>query len=243
MPPWMGLLPWLFVVAGLAPFAVYEVRPAPLGAGFVHLLSTLLLAGCASLYARAPLPQPARLAWSAGLGSLAGGMALRSANALLELGPAATRLGAIEGLAYALAALGFLLAFRALNTLEHRPIQPLSEPRYRHARTHTMNRRALDALSDSLERLARRQPVMLMLFELNPERHARVRELVRGPDLVFYLGEDRFLFVLQNAVPEAALRVRERLERELGVSRVCVLPFRGGDLRHALTQLQAELGV
>lgn len=240
MPPWMGLLPWLFVVAGLAPFAVYEVRPAPLGAGFVHLLAALLLAGCASLYARALAPQPTRLAWSAGIGSLAGGVALHSANALLELGPTAAQLGMVEGLAYALAALGLLAGLRPLN---HRPLQPLLEARYQDARTRTMNRRALEALSDSLERLARRHPVMLMLFEVAPEQHPRVRDLVRGPDLVFYLGKDRFLIVLQNAAPEAALRVRERLERALGVPRVCVLPFQGGDLRHALTQLQAELGV
>lgn len=243
LPSWISLLPWGLSALALLPFAWNSAADKHLGIGLLNLLAALLLATTGSLCAKILQSPRIRLAGILAFGLLSASFMLGVGLMWLELTPVTrTTLDFLRG---GLAVLAALLALATIQILPYRPIDtlvPLKEPRYLDTKTGVMNRRALEALSDSLETSAKRHSLILLMLELPALPTQPISTMLRVPDLAFRMDKNRFLIILQHTHPGDARSVRERLVRHLAPTHLSVVEFREGDLRPALTQLQADLG-
>lgn len=234
---WLSLIPWALLVLGLLPLGAYPARSS-LYPGVVFLVAALTLAGAASLYSRAPVGPRVRILWVLGLGLMAYSLACESVAALASLPPGLHALGGWAALAGAVCLIAAL--YQSLRR-ETPPIPPLEGGQYRDP-SGAMNRSALSALAPSLEALAARKPLVLLLMQTQPGQDpSPILRSLRGPDLLFRMSEGVFLVILQNGGPEAAGPVFRRLKAAVPLQAYTALPFTGGSLKKALEQLEAEL--
>ncbi|WP_233492993.1 MULTISPECIES: hypothetical protein [unclassified Meiothermus] len=234
---WLSLLPWALLVLGLLPLGSYPARSS-LYPGVVFLVAALTLAGAASLYSRAPVGPRVRVLWVLGLGFLAYSLACQSAFALAFLPSGLYALGGWVALGS-----GVTLLTALYQSLRREPfwVPRLEGSQYRDP-SGAMNRNALHALAPSLEAAATRRPLVLLLMQTPPNQDPTpILRSLRGPDLLFQMGEGVFLVILQNGGPEAAGPVFRRLKAAVPLQAYTALPFKGGSLKKALEQLEAEL--
>ncbi|MER3479380.1 MAG: hypothetical protein C4327_02570 [Meiothermus sp.] len=234
---WLSLVPWALLVLGLLPLGAYPARSS-LYPGLVFLVAALTLAGAASLYSRAPVGPRVRTLWVLGLGLLAYSLACESVAILAAL---PTGLQALGGWAAWLSGAILLTALYQSLQRETPALPPLEGNQYREA-SGAMSRSALGALAPSLEAMATRRPLVLLLMQTQPDQDpSPILRSLRGPDLLFRMSEGVFLVILQNGGPEAAGPVFRRLKAAVPLKAYTALPFKGGSLKRALEQLEAEL--
>ncbi len=216
------LLPWLFLLLGLLPLALFAPE-GEVGEGLGLLFSALLLAGAASLFSRFPLAPRVQFALVLALALWTLDLALRAAFAFV---------GEVAFPGYLVPILGSLALFAAflLGTGQEAPLLPptpgIGGPE------------ELRRMAGALEGLALRRPLVLVYLEapITPER--LLSELRRG-DLAFHLGEG-FLLVLQGSRPEDAAGLLKRLKERFPLGAYAVERWQGGNLEGVLARLKAE---
>jgi hypothetical protein len=235
---WLFVLPWVLLALGLGPLWASPLEAeVHLYPGLLYLVAGLLTAGMASLYTRAPVGPRVRGWWVVGLGLVAHAAGSQAAN-LLGAGQGATWLwvGGFSSLAAA-ACIG--VAFAVSLGAEAQPLPRLEGSPYCDP-DGIMNSTALWATAPSLEALARRRPVHLLLLHTA----APVDQLLpqtTSTTLIFRLEAGTCLLVLQNNRPSDAQALLRRLKETTELPAYTAATFRGGRLKPRLEELRAEL--
>lgn len=233
--PWLYAVPWIFLLLGIAPLWFYSQRE-DLYPGLAYLMAALILTGAASLYNRAPAAAVVRLCWVIGLGLLGYTVATHAALNLTSMPVFYQGSAAVAALGAGVAVLCGLYFLQQRETLPS-----LQQESYRE-RGGAMNRAALMALAPSLEPMAAARPMMMLMLQTAPDQAPEpILQTLRGPDLVFRLGEGRYLLILQEGGPQAVAPVFKRLKQNVQIQAYAALPYEGGPLDKALGQLEAEL--
>jgi hypothetical protein len=232
------LLPWVFLLMGLLPLWMFP-RLDNLYPGLLYLIAAYLLASGASLYARAPAGPQVRLSWVFGLGLMGQAMALEAGIRLVDMPQRLATLSPILGLGGA-TALMFALYTALLRETPQLP--RLDGPLYREEGG-AMNQNALYGLMPSLEAMALKHNMMLMLVKVSDDSpSAEVLKCVRKPDLVFKLNEPQlYLLVMQEGGTQATTHVFRRLKENVELEAYSALAFKGGSMKRVLDQLETEL--
>ena len=232
------LLPWVFLLMGLLPLWMFP-RQNDLHTGLLYLVAAYLLASGASLYARAPAGPQVRLSWVFGLGLMGQSLALEACIRLVDLPQRIAMLSPVLALG---GATGLMFALYTALIRETPQLPRLDGPMYREDGG-AMNQNALFGLMPSLEAMALKHNMMLMLVKIGEESaSAEVLKCVRKPDLVFKLNEPQlYLLVMQEGGTQATTHVFRRLKESVDLEAYSALAFKGGSMKRVLDQLEAEL--
>jgi hypothetical protein len=234
---WLSLLPWVFVLLGLAPLWLFP-RQESIYPGVVFLVAALILAAAASLYARVPLGPQVRFFWVLGLSIMSSVVAVAASRDLAQVPEDVAVMASVASL------MGACVFLIGLFYLLRREVPSLPTPLQMGLRDQDglMPYAALQALAPSLETLSAVRPVTLLLLHTRTDQPgAELLQYLRQPDMVFHLGPGQFLIALQGSNLEGAQIVFRRIRQNLVIRAYGVLPLQGMSIQQALVQLEGEL--
>ncbi|MGQ9691942.1 MAG: hypothetical protein ACUVQC_00400 [Thermaceae bacterium] len=235
----LSLLPWGLFLLGLYPLYQGVLLGCPscsegrLERGLYTVLEAVVLAGVGSLFSRLPLGPKTRTLLVLGLGLLA--LERGYEGSLLLTGipfPQAPWGGILGGIA-------LILSFLQATGNEAPFLPPLAQYTLP---TGLMQKEALSLLEGSLEGLAWRRPLFLLYLVTEAPPGALAR-LLRARDLAFEMGQGEYLVLLQQASPQEALGLLERLKTHLPLKAFAIERWQGERLKTVLQRLQAEIAL
>jgi hypothetical protein len=237
---WLSVLPWGFLVLGLSPLWMFP-RQENLYPGVIFLLSALLFAATASLFARISANPKTNFAWVLGLSLIGMVLAVEAARDLAQLPEEIATAAALASMiASGLFLAGLYFTLKQPTQEEGETSKSFVDRRKQPRQILTAS--ALDSLAPSLEAMASVRPVTLLLLHTRPEQLGEeLLNHVRSPDLIFQLKDDQFLIALQGSSTEGAQIVFRRIRQNMLIRAYAVLPLHGSTVQRALYQLEGEL--